>query len=621
VNDLALWLAALVAVVTVLGWFLSRGAHWTIRFFIATLFATTTIWAVACIGRPAPTDLELEGARPDVGEGEGYSSSDACRACHPGQYQSWHDSFHRTMTQAATPEAVVAPFDGRILEERGTAFRVFEQGDGFYVLHVDATSYDPIPDAVPRRVVLTTGSHHVQAYWVATDEGSLVQLPFVWFIHEERWLANDDSFLQGPYGDGDPLDHYVWGDGCVTCHTTGGPWKPEDIEREMFTKMAVTELGIACERCHGPADEHVRVNASPTRRYALHANDEADPTIVNPRRLDAARSASICGTCHTVADGRTDAPPEDFAPGALLSDHLDYDGMAELAARTSEVRDVWEIENAEERDMVESFWTNGVTRVAGREYDAMIRSGCYLDGEMSCITCHTMHAEATEEQLPPGADDDRLCGGTCHADIVRDVEAHSHHPAESDGAQCVNCHMPYTSYGLLSATRSHRLDSPVASGFEGRDAPNACNLCHLDQSLGWTAEYLEQWYGIEAGELPERLKDVPAAALWMIRGDAVQRVLAGWHAGWEPAREASDMDSLRPAIAILAVDDYSAVRQVAGRTIRTLDPSIEVDMHALTRDDQPALSRAVGRTNEIIDEEMISWLFRERDRTVVAVPE
>jgi hypothetical protein len=181
--------------------------------------------------------------------------------------------------------------------------------------------------------------------------------------------------------------------------------------------------------------------------------------------------------------------------------------------------------------------------------------------------------------------------------------------------------MPYTSYGLLSATRSHRFDSPVASGFEGRDAPNACNLCHLDQSLGWTAEYLEEWYGIEAAELPERLKDVPAAALWMIRGDAVQRVLAGWHAGWEPAREASDMDAIRPAIAILAIDDYSAVRQIAGRTIRALDPSIEVDMYALTRDDQPALSRAVGRTNEVIDEEMISWLYRERDRTIVAVPE
>jgi hypothetical protein len=29
-------------------------------------------------------------------------TSNACRACHPGNYASWHTSFHRTMTQVAT---------------------------------------------------------------------------------------------------------------------------------------------------------------------------------------------------------------------------------------------------------------------------------------------------------------------------------------------------------------------------------------------------------------------------------------------------------------------------------------------------------------------------------------
>ena len=41
-----------------------------------------------------------------------YSSSNACRACHPAQYASWRASYHRTMTQVATPETVVADFDG-----------------------------------------------------------------------------------------------------------------------------------------------------------------------------------------------------------------------------------------------------------------------------------------------------------------------------------------------------------------------------------------------------------------------------------------------------------------------------------------------------------------------------
>jgi len=39
---------------------------------------------------------------------DGYASSRACQACHPGQYAAWHASYHRTMTQVATPETVRA---------------------------------------------------------------------------------------------------------------------------------------------------------------------------------------------------------------------------------------------------------------------------------------------------------------------------------------------------------------------------------------------------------------------------------------------------------------------------------------------------------------------------------
>src|SRR3954469_13670280 len=40
----------------------------------------------------------------------GYVRSETCRSCHPDQYASWHRSFHRSMTQHATPEAVRGNF-------------------------------------------------------------------------------------------------------------------------------------------------------------------------------------------------------------------------------------------------------------------------------------------------------------------------------------------------------------------------------------------------------------------------------------------------------------------------------------------------------------------------------
>src|SRR6185295_545853 len=29
---------------------------------------------------------------------DGYATSAACRSCHPAEYQSWHQSYHRSMT-------------------------------------------------------------------------------------------------------------------------------------------------------------------------------------------------------------------------------------------------------------------------------------------------------------------------------------------------------------------------------------------------------------------------------------------------------------------------------------------------------------------------------------------
>ncbi len=47
---------------------------------------------------------------PRVGRPDEYAGSASCRACHPNQYNSWHQSFHRTMTQAASPESVRGKF-------------------------------------------------------------------------------------------------------------------------------------------------------------------------------------------------------------------------------------------------------------------------------------------------------------------------------------------------------------------------------------------------------------------------------------------------------------------------------------------------------------------------------
>src|SRR4051812_13614638 len=80
--------------------------------------------AVACVALPAVFGAALVRSRGDLTPesrivdrpvqipSRGYASSQPCIACHPSQYAAWHRSYHRTMTQVATPETVVANFDG-----------------------------------------------------------------------------------------------------------------------------------------------------------------------------------------------------------------------------------------------------------------------------------------------------------------------------------------------------------------------------------------------------------------------------------------------------------------------------------------------------------------------------
>src|SRR5262249_33705531 len=117
---------------------------------------------------------------------------------------------------------------------------------------------------------------------------------------------------------------------------------------------------------------------------------------------------------------------------------------------------------------------------------------------------------------------------------------------------------------------SHYIDSPsVANNLEtGR--PNACNLCHLDQSLAWTAKQLRQWYGKPEPQLTLEQRSYAAGPLWALKGDAGLRALAAYAMGWRAAHPASARGWLPPFLAILLDDRYAAVRHIAHRSLKTL---------------------------------------------------
>ncbi|MDP6764223.1 MAG: hypothetical protein QF903_02405 [Planctomycetota bacterium] len=324
----------------------------------------------------------------------------------------------------------------------------------------------------------------------------------------------------------------------------------------------VAELGIACEACHGPGEAHVDANRDPRRRYDLHASGAADGTVVNPALLDKERATHVCTRCHGVHRFKNHTDRERWSehgfryrPGDLLTDTVDID-----------------------QDGLDKFWPDDVVRVTGREGNGLFKTPCYLKGEMSCLTCHESHqkpgdprtrAEWADDQLKPLMRTDHACL-QCH-DEYSDEEtlaAHSHHPPGSSGSRCMNCHMPYTTTGLLKAIRSHTVTEPSAAETVEVGRPNACNLCHLDRTLAWTAEHMEDWYGTPQPQLDEDDRSIAASILWALRGDAGLRVIAANAFGRDSAREASGSEWMTPAITFLMTDPYHAVRYVAERSFR-----------------------------------------------------
>lgn len=517
---------------------------------------------------PTPTSSTVFPQRIDAG----YVSSNKCAACHPNEHHSWHASYHRTMTQAATPENVVAPFDNVTLETAGQTATLKQSGDEFWVNTVDQSweqekftawaktredngpdpfDSDQDPPRVDAQVVMTTGSHHFQAYWIKGKEGrELWQFPWRYHIAEKRWVHRKDVFLTPPeWRPG--MWFRVWNSQCIYCHSTG-PFPGEDLATGVMEETKVTELGIACEACHGPAEDHVAFHEATSLNGTAHG-DRVDP-IINPTKLSHKASSQICGSCHSHfnhSDPELSVHGPRFRPGK----NLFHFGHLESPPSSPEI--------------LTRFWGDGANRSGGREFSGMSTSKCYTLGEMSCTSCHSMHQSNPNDQLSEAGLSAEACL-QCHEEYrdEKSLTAHTHHLADSSGSDCYNCHMPHTNYALYKAIRSHRVDVPKVVPLESNARPNACNLCHLDQTQQWTAEYLEEWFDIQSPPLSTDDKKYAVGPLWALKGDAGQRVIMAWHLGWQSAREASGTVWMQWLIAQLMKDPYAAVRWIAFDSMR-----------------------------------------------------
>ncbi|MDG2207465.1 MAG: C cytochrome precursor, partial [Pirellulales bacterium] len=486
-------------------------------------------------------------------------------------------------------------------------------------------------------IVMMTGSHHAQGYWFPSGEGrDLKRFPFMYRIDQGRWITDRANFLIKPAKHGLANTAGVWNHLCDRCHTT----HPQPrLEENGNYDTHVAEFGIACESCHGPGAAHAQSIAS---------GEGSATQIVNPLSLSPRQSAEMCGQCHAETTFKTKEAYFNWAH------HGDYYRPGESLEDYLKIKDT----------DVHAFWQDGMVRISGREFNGLVNSPCFAHNDpsrqMSCLSCHVMHQPADDprsrkewanDQLKlsmdsnrPGLHNNQACT-QCHAEYTDEekLTAHTHHAPTSTGSVCYNCHMPHSTWGLMKAMRSHTISSPnVEESLSPVGRPNACNLCHLDKTLLWTAEKLHQQYDQPIPQLNEEQRDTATGLLWGLQGDAAQRALIAWNMGWLPARETSGTDWMVPLLAQLLVDPYDAVRSRAALTLRTIlgDDNLDYDFLAPEADREAAQAdvlrnweaRAMVRKGDVmselllkpngqLDQERFDRLLRWRDDREVFLSE
>jgi predicted CXXCH cytochrome family protein len=275
-------------------------------------------------------------------------------------------------------------------------------------------------------------------------------------------------------------------------------------------RYAVT-LGVSCEACHLGAREHVASRGKVLPKFFPSSPYLAVET--GGAALNFGRSHDnvnwACGRCHT-------GNRPQFAAGM-------------------------------------STW-NSV------EYADAMRGSCY--SELRCIDCHNPHRALGPRWSLSADQDDAVCL-KCHKKLEPAPERvlHTHHSAGSEGARCLNCHMPRLNEGIQDVVRTHMIYSPTRADMIEANHPNACNLCHTDRPIEWTLGTLKEWYGATyderkiAANYPDRAR--PVAVGWLNSPNPSVRLVAA--AAVSRARDVGALPQLMDALD----DPYLVNRQFA----------------------------------------------------------
>ena len=369
---------------------------------IAAVLFVFIVFLSQCINTPA---------RPDP-RGTAFAPEQTCRQCHQAVYDSAVTTAHFNASAAATTKNVLGNFTAghnSFIYDSITNIVMEQRDSGLYQV-----LYKNNKETEARRFDLVFGIRHAQTalYWL---DDRTFELPVSFYRAVNNWGTSPGFSATAPN-----FTRLIGMD-CFECHSSyishkknsaaGGTYFAKEAAVETLEKNSLV-LGIGCQRCHGPAAEHVYF-------HDQNPNIKTASFIVSNKTLNRQQQLDQCAVCHSGNDKRKLQSRFMFRPGDMLANYF----LPAVVADSTNHFDVH-----------------------GNQFNLLKQSQCFLQSSsMTCSTCHDPHGNAT---LPVAVYSQKCMG--CHTEAAGNFCTVTPAAGIALKDNCIDCHMPKEASGSIS---------------------------------------------------------------------------------------------------------------------------------------------------------------------------
>lgn len=325
-----------------------------------------------------------------------FAGSSSCAGCHKEIYVKHVKTGHYLTSQPALEKYIRGSFkkgENTYAYSAITTLAMEKRDSGIYQV-----VYQNGEEKHALRFDIVTGSGAKGQSYLYWRDSNLFQMPITYYTAADQW-SNSPGFPNKVV-----LNRPITSR-CLECHSTfaetiatsGKGYEAFDHDRIIF--------GVDCEKCHGPAADHVAFQTNnPTEKAARY--------IVNPANLTRQQNLDLCALCHGGAGEKT-KPSFEFTVGDTLGDFF---ALKSLATATPNYDNI---------------------DVHGNQYGLLAASKCFTMSNMTCNSCHNTH----QNERGSIKIFSQRCQ-TCHSPAHGKECKMSGSMGASITSNCIDCHMP-----------------------------------------------------------------------------------------------------------------------------------------------------------------------------------